>query len=82
MDTQPRSSVRTMNAVKARERFGQLLDEVFYRGDVIIIERAGRPMAALIPLSVLEELQHHHGQPKPDTDSIKERKRMSKKRRA
>jgi len=41
---------KVINAVAARRRLGQLLEEAFYRGDVFIIERAGRPMAAVIPI--------------------------------
>lgn len=48
---------RKLNALKARKNFGQLLEEVFYRGDQYIIERAGRPMAAVVPLWQLEAWQ-------------------------
>jgi prevent-host-death family protein len=57
MDDPSRSSVKKINAMKARQNFGTMLEEVFYRGDRYIIERAGKPMAALIPLSDLEALQ-------------------------
>ena len=79
MDIHPRSPVRTINAVKAREKFGQLLDEVYYKGDLVIIERDGRPMAAIIPLGQLEALQKIHNQPKPGHDTIKARTRRSQK---
>jgi prevent-host-death family protein len=82
MDTQPRLPARTITAVKAREKFGQLLDEVYYKGDVVIIERDGRPMAAVIPLSHLAELQHHSSPAKRVPDTVKENKRLSNKRRA
>jgi len=82
MDDQTPSPARTINAVKARDNFGQVLNEVFYKGDQFIIERAGRPMAAIIPLSQLEELQKLHDRPKPGPASIPERKRRSYKRRA
>ena len=64
MDIQPRSPARTINAGKARVNFGQLIDEVYYKGDHFIIERAGKPMAAVVPLSMLEELQKQQGRPK------------------
>jgi antitoxin (DNA-binding transcriptional repressor) of toxin-antitoxin stability system len=60
MDDQPRSAVRTINAGRARVNLGQMLDEVFYKGEQFIIERDGRPMAAVIPLSRLEALEQHH----------------------
>ena len=37
--------------------FGQLLEEVYYQGDKYVIERAGRPMAAVVPVWQLEEWQ-------------------------
>jgi prevent-host-death family protein len=50
-------SIKTINAMKARQQLGTILEEIYYRGEVYIIERAGKPMAALVPLSLLEELQ-------------------------
>ncbi len=39
--------VRKVSAMTVRDRLGQILEEVYYRGDAVIIERAGRPMAVL-----------------------------------
>jgi len=39
----------------ARKNLGQLLEEVYYKGDQYVIERAGRPMAAVVPVWQLEE---------------------------
>jgi aromatic ring hydroxylase len=33
--------------------------EVYYKGDQFVIERAGKPMAAVVPLWQLEEWQKH-----------------------
>ena len=49
--------VKKVTAIKARHNLGQLLEEVYYRGDQYVIERAGRPMAAVVPLWQLEEWQ-------------------------
>ncbi len=76
---EPRGSVKTINTLKARQNFGQLLEEVYYKGDQFIIERAGKPMAAVVPLWQLEELQKRHGRLKTDPVTIKERNRRSKK---
>jgi len=73
---------KTINAMKARQNFGQMLEEVYYKGEQFIIERAGKPMAAVIPLSKFAELQKHHSQPKMDRGTIKESKRRSNKGRA
>ena len=48
---------KRVNALKARKNLGQLLEEVYYRGDQYVIERAGRPMAAVVPVWQLEEWQ-------------------------
>jgi len=51
---QPHPSVKTINALKARQNLGQLLEEVFYQDAQFIIERAGRPMAAVVPVWQIE----------------------------
>lgn len=48
---------KTTTAIKARRNLGQLLEEAFYKGDEFIIERAGKPMAALIPVQEFENWQ-------------------------
>jgi prevent-host-death family protein len=45
---------RTISAVEARKRLGELLEGVYYRGDEVIIERAGKPMAVVIPSAQYE----------------------------
>jgi prevent-host-death family protein len=54
--------VKKVNALKARRQLGQLLEEVYYRGDHYIIERAGKPMAAVVPVWQFEEWQQHRDQ--------------------
>jgi len=49
--------VRKVNALKVRQNLGQLLDEVYHKGDQSVIERAGRPMAAVVPVWQLKEWQ-------------------------
>ena len=49
--------IKKVNALKARQNLGQLLEEVYYKGDQYVIERAGKPMAAVVPLWQLEEWQ-------------------------
>jgi prevent-host-death family protein len=49
--------VKKINALKARQQLGELLEGVYYKGDQYIIERAGKPMAAVVPISQLEEWQ-------------------------
>jgi prevent-host-death family protein len=54
--------VKRVNALKARQNFGQMLKEVYYKGDQFVIERAGKPMAAVVPLWQLEEWQKRREQ--------------------
>jgi prevent-host-death family protein len=54
--------VKKVTALKARQQLGQLLEEVYYRGDHYIIERAGKPMAAVVPVWQFEEWQQHREQ--------------------
>lgn len=51
------SVTKRINALKARKNLGQLLEEVYYKGDQYVIERAGRPMAAVVPVWQLEDRQ-------------------------
>ena len=55
---------RTVDVTTARRQFGTLLDEVFYKGDVITIERKGKPLARLIPVNT-----ENHYQAKAPLDS-------------
>jgi prevent-host-death family protein len=48
---------KKIGSAAVRRKFGQLLEEVHYRGDTIIVERRGRPMAALVPLDLYENWQ-------------------------
>ena len=44
--------MRTVTALDVRRRFGQIIDEAA-AGERIVIERAGQPVAALVPLADL-----------------------------
>ena len=48
---------KKISAMKARQNLGQLLNEVSIRGDAYIIERAGKPLAALVDLESFQQLQ-------------------------
>ncbi len=41
---------RVIDVTAARRQFGTLLDEVFHKGDVVTIERKGKPLAKIVPL--------------------------------
>lgn len=44
-------------ATKAREKFADILNEVSVRGDRVVLDRRGKPIAAVIPIEDLEMLE-------------------------
>jgi prevent-host-death family protein len=46
---------KRLGARAARTQFADLLGQVHYGHETVIIERAGKPMAALVPLEVVEQ---------------------------
>jgi prevent-host-death family protein len=49
--------LKKVSAIKARQNLGQPLNEVSLKGDSFIIERAGKPLAALVDLESLQKIQ-------------------------
>jgi prevent-host-death family protein len=45
--------MKTYSAIEVRKHFGQILDEAA-AGERIVIERAGQPVAGLVPMADLE----------------------------
>jgi len=45
-----------IGAREARRRFADLLGRVGYGGEVAIVERSGKPMIAIIPVEIYEQL--------------------------
>ncbi len=48
---------KTISALKARQTLGQVMNEVALKGDDYIIERAGKPLVAVIPMEKYQSLQ-------------------------
>ena len=57
MREQEEPQTQTMPAVTARTRFGQVLDDVQRRRRRVVIRRRGIPVAVLVPMDDLEQLQ-------------------------
>jgi prevent-host-death family protein len=51
---------RVMSATEARVHFGEVLTAVAEQGDTVIVERAGRQLAVVIPLGDYEHLRVRH----------------------
>ena len=45
-----------VGAREARSKFADLLGSVHYGGQVVIIERSGKPMVAVIPVEMYEQV--------------------------
>ncbi|MEW5985836.1 MAG: type II toxin-antitoxin system Phd/YefM family antitoxin [Chloroflexota bacterium] len=45
----------TVGAFEARRQFGRILERVVVRGDKVIVERHGEPVAALVPIEVYNQ---------------------------
>jgi prevent-host-death family protein len=45
-----------MGAREARSKFADILGRVHYKGETIIVERSGKPMVAVIPLELYEQI--------------------------
>jgi prevent-host-death family protein len=48
---------KTISALRARQTLGQVMNEVALKGDDYIIERAGKPLVAVIPIEKYQSLQ-------------------------
>lgn len=54
---QTESTVEAMNVVEARRNFSELINRVAYGGRRVVVERRGRPLAALISVEDLAKLE-------------------------
>jgi len=50
--------IREAPAMTVRNNLGELLNEVQYRGDSVMITKGGKPVAALIDIALFERLRH------------------------
>jgi len=53
---------KRISALKARQNLGQVMNEVALKGDDYIIERAGKPLVAVIPIEKYQSLQREIGE--------------------
>jgi len=64
---------RTITALDARRRLGELLESVYLRGDEVVIERAGKPMAVVIPAARYQALERSRDRFWAMVDEVHER---------
>jgi prevent-host-death family protein len=51
----------TVSTSKARDDFAEMINQVAYRGERVVLDRHGKPVAAIIPiddLAFLEEVEN------------------------
>ena len=71
---------KTINAMKARQNLGTLLSEVFLKNDQFIIERNGKPMAAVIPVWQFEQWKEKREAFFSMIDKVRQRNRRMSQR--
>lgn len=49
--------IREAPAMTVRQNLGELLNEIQYRGDSVVITKSGKPVAALIDIALFERLR-------------------------
>ncbi len=68
---------KTLSAFEVRRNFGKMLQDVAAKGDKIVVERHGEPVAVLVPLSVYEQWQCNRTRAYNALREIAERVNMS-----
>jgi prevent-host-death family protein len=49
--------VKRVSAMDLRRRLGQIMNEVFLQDDEYVIEKDGKPMAAIVPIWKLKQIE-------------------------
>ena len=69
--------LKTINAVKARQNLGTIMNEVALKEDDYIIERAGKPLVAVIPIEKYRRFEKEEQEAKNEffswVDEVRER---------
>lgn len=48
---------RIVDTNNVRDKLGEMLDQANYRGDEFVIQRRGKPLAAIVPYSTYERFE-------------------------
>jgi len=63
---------KKISAIKARQKLGELLEEVFYKNDHVLITRRDKAMAVMIPLDDYEKMMSQRKEDFSILDEIRE----------
>ena len=61
---------KKISAVKARQNFGQILNEVSINNQDYIIERAGKPLAVVVSTKKYSKIKNNYKEAKENLDGI------------
>ena len=64
---------KELSALKIRKSLGEILEEVYYRGEKYIIKRGKKPMAVLIPINEFDNFKKQRQKDMQVFDKIRER---------
>lgn len=53
---------KTISAIKVRQNLGQVMNEVALKDDEYIVERAGKPLVAIIPIERYQGIKKERGE--------------------
>ena len=62
--------IRESSAVSARQNLGDLLNQVQYRNDAVVITKDGKPVAALVDIALFERIRRMRDEFKRLTDAL------------
>lgn len=62
--------IRESSAVAARQNLGDLLNQVQYRNDAVLITKDGKPVAALVDVAIFERIRRLRDEFKRLTDVL------------
>lgn len=64
---------KEVSALKIRGNLGELLEEVYYRGEEFIVKRGKKPMAVLVPVEEFENFKRQRESDMTIFDKIREK---------
>lgn len=60
-------TVKEISALEVRHNLGEILEQAHYLGQEFVVERAGKPMAVIVPL---QHYRRYRREPKRDFDVL------------
>ena len=68
---------KTVGAFEARRSFGRILQDVAAKGEKIVVERHGEPIAALVPIHIYEQWKRRRDAFFDQIDEVAKRANLS-----